>query len=180
MPPAKRPEPIALGWREWVALPNWDVAHMKAKVDTGARTSSLHAFGLEWFDRDGSPWVRFEVHPWQRSTADSVIAEAPVVATRDVKSSSGDVEHRPVVHTSVVLAGRAVTAEFTLSRRDEMGFRMLVGREALRHRFLVDPGVSYLGGRPDKAVRRRNRSEATGTTSPVATASPTRSSKRST
>jgi len=186
VPLAKRPEPITLGWREWVALPDWDVAHLKAKVDTGARTSSLHAFGLEWFDRDGSPWVRFEVHPWQRSTADSVIAEAPVVATRDVKSSSGAVEHRPVVHTSVVLAGRSVTAEVTLTRRDEMGFRMLVGREALRNRFLIDPGVSYLGGRPDKAVRRRNRSEATGTTTPTVTpdrttgSGPTRSSKRST
>ena len=158
--PAKRPEPTTLGWREWVALPTWNVAHMKAKVDTGARTSSLHAFGLEWFDRDGSPWVRFDVHPWQRSTADSVVAEAAVVATRDVRSSSGDVEHRPVVRTSIVLAGHAVSAEVTLTRRDEMGFRMLVGREALRHRFLIDPGVSYLGGRPDKSVRRRNRSEA--------------------
>lgn len=179
MPPAKRPEPITLGWREWVSLPVWDVAHMKAKVDTGARTSSLHAFGLEWFDRDGSPWVRFEVHPWQRSTADSVIAEAAVVATRDVKSSSGDVEHRPVVHTSVVLAGRAVIAEVTLTRRDEMGFRMLVGREALRNRFVIDPGVSYLGGRPDKSVRRRNRSEPTDE-SPPATIRRTGSPRRST
>lgn len=159
MPPVKRVEPTTLGWREWVALPVWRVAHLKAKVDTGARTSSLHAFGLEWFDLDGSPWVRFEVHPWQRSTADSVVAEAAVVATRDVRSSSGDVEHRPVVHTSIVLAGHAVAAEVTLTRRDEMGFRMLVGREALRNRFLIDPGVSYLGGRPDKAVRRRNRGE---------------------
>ncbi len=179
MSPAKRPEPITLGWREWVALPDWDVAHMKAKVDTGARTSSLHAFGLEWFDRDGSPWIRFEVHPWQRSTADSVVAEAAVVATRDVKSSSGEVEHRPVVHTSVVLAGRPVTAEVTLTRRDEMGFRMLVGREALRNRFLIDPGVSYLGGRPDKSVRRRNRSEAIGEP-PPATTRPTRSPRRPT
>ncbi len=162
-----------------MALPDWGVAHLKAKIDTGARTSSLHAFGLEWFDRDGSPWVRFEVHPWQRSTADSVVAEAAVVATRDVKSSSGDVEHRPVVHSSLVLAGHAVTAEVTLTRRDEMGFRMLVGREALRNRFLIDPGVSYVGGRPDKSVRRRNRSEATGEP-PPATTHPTRSPRRST
>lgn len=159
MPPAKRPEKITLGWREWVALPVWGVAHLKAKLDTGARTSSLHAFGLEWFDRGGSPWVRFEIHPWQRSTADSVVAEAAVMATRDVKSSSGDVEHRPVVRTSLLLAGRAVTAEVTLTRRDEMGFRMLVGREALRHRFVVDPAVSYLGGRPDRSIRRRNRDD---------------------
>lgn len=146
-----------MGWREWVALPGWHVDHMKAKIDTGARTSSLHAFGLEWFDRGGSPWVRFEIHPWQRSTDDSVIAEAAVIATRNVRSSSGDVEHRPVVGATIVLAGQSVTAEVTLTRRDEMGFRMLVGREALRHRFVVDPGVSYLGGRPDKSIRRRNR-----------------------
>ncbi len=175
MSPAKRLEPITLGWREWVALTDWGVAHLKAKIDTGARTSSLHAFGLEWFDRSGSPWVRFEIHPWQRSTADSIVAEAAVVATRDVRSSSGEVEHRPVVHTTLLLAGRAVTAEVTLTRRDEMGFRMLVGREALRHRFVVDPAVSYLGGRPDRSVRRRNRGDETisRTTSP--TISPTSS-----
>ena len=170
---------MLLGWREWVALPDWDVAHLKAKIDTGARTSSLHAFGLEWLDRDGSPWVRFEIHPWQRSVTDSVIAEAAVVATRDVKSSSGDVEHRPVVHTTLVLAGRPVTAEVTLTRRDEMGFRMLVGREALRNRFVVDPGVSYLGGRPDKAIRRRNRGDTT-TAPPSPTTTPPRPPRRST
>ncbi len=179
---AKRSETTTLGWREWVALPDWNVAHLKAKVDTGARTSSLHAFGLEWFDRAGNPWVRFEIHPWQRSTDDSVVAEAAVIATRDVKSSSGDVEHRPVVRAALVLVGHAVTAEVTLTRRDEMGFRMLVGREALRNRFLVDPGVSYLGGRPDKAIRRRNRGDdiatpksLTITTPPATQATPRRS-----
>ena len=149
-----------MGWREWVSLPEWGAPYVKAKIDTGARTSSLHAFGLEWFDVSGSPWVRFEIHPWQRSTSDAIVAEAAVVATRDVKSSSGDVERRPVVHTSLVLAGREQTAEITLTRRDEMGFRMLVGREALRHRFVVDPGVSYLGGRPDRSIRRRNRGDS--------------------
>jgi hypothetical protein len=157
VPPSRRSETTKLGWREWIALPDWGVAHLKAKIDTGARTSSLHAFGLEWFDRGGNPWVRFEIHPLQRSTASSLVAEAPVIATRNVKSSSGDTEHRPVVHTTLVIAGRPVAAEITLTRRDEMGFRMLVGREALRNRFVVDPGVSYLGGRPDKSVRRRNR-----------------------
>ena len=128
-----------LGWREWIALPDWEVPHLKAKVDTGARTSSLHAFDLEWFHEGGAPWIRFEVHPWQRSTYDSVVAEAPVVSTRDIKSSSGAVEHRPVVRTSIVLAGSPSTAEVTLTRRDEMGFRMLVGREAIRHRFSSIP-----------------------------------------
>jgi hypothetical protein len=157
VPPSRRPETTTLGWREWIALPDWGIEHLKAKIDTGARTSSLHAFGLEWFDRGGNPWVRFEIHPLQRSVASSTVAEAAVIATRDVKSSSGDIEHRPVVHTTLVIAGRPVVAELTLTRRDEMGFRMLVGREALRNRFVVDPGVSYLGGRPDKSIRRRHR-----------------------
>lgn len=160
MPPVsstRRAERPVLGWREWISLDDWDVAHLKAKVDTGARTSSLHAFDLEWFDRDGRPWVRFEIHPWQRSTADAVVADAPVVSTRDIRSSSGVVDHRPVVRTTVTLAGIAVDAEITLTRRDEMGFRMLIGREATRGRFLVDPGSSYLGGRPPKDVRLRNR-----------------------
>lgn len=166
VPVARRRSRTMIGWREWVALPDWNIEHLKAKVDTGARTSSLHAFGLEWFDRAGAPWVRFELHPWQRSTADASIAEAAVVATRDIKSSSGDIDHRPVVHTTLVLAGRPIVAEITLTRRDEMGFRMLIGREALRSRFTVDPGVSYLGGRPVKSIRRKNRGE-TDPTSPT-------------
>lgn len=154
----RRRERPMLGWREWIALPEWRIEHLKAKVDTGARTSSLHAFDIEWFDRSGEPWVRFEVHPWQRSTTDAVPVEAAVIATRDVKSSSGAAEHRPVVRTTLLVASTPVTAEITLTRRDEMGFRMLIGREAIRNRFVVDPGVSYLGGRPAKTVRRRNRS----------------------
>lgn len=154
---AGRPPSPVLGWREWVSLPEWDVHYLKAKVDTGARTSSLHAFDLEWFERDGHPWVRFEIHPWQRSTTDSVVAEAAVVSTRDIRSSSGTVDHRPVVRTQVGLAATTVDAEITLTRRDDMGFRMLIGREAIRRRFVVDPGRSYLGGRPPKDVRLRNR-----------------------
>lgn len=155
-----------LGWREWLSLPDWGVAHLKAKLDTGARTSSLHAFDLEWFDRGGTPWVRFEIHPWQRSTADAIVAETAVVATRDVRSSSGELDRRPVVEAMLVIAGTALTAEVTLTRRDEMGFRMLVGREALRSRFVVDPGVSYLGGRPSKEVRRRNRGDGSPRVAP--------------
>jgi hypothetical protein len=154
---SRRADPPVLGWREWVGLPQWGVGHLKAKIDTGARTSSLHAFDLEWFERAGDPWVRFEIHPWQRSTADAVVAEAAVESTRDIRSSSGEIDHRPVVRAPVSIAGHDVDAEITLTRRDEMGFRMLIGREAVRGRFLVDPGVSYLGGRPPKDVRLRNR-----------------------
>ena len=157
VPGTRRSKPIPIGWREWISLPEWGVEHLKAKIDTGARTSSLHAFDLEWFERDGEPWVRFAIHPWQRSTLDTIGVEAPVVDARDVKSSSGRVDHRPIVRTRLAIAGREVDAEVTLTRRDEMGFRMLVGREALRRRFVVDPGRSYVGGRPATSVRRRNR-----------------------
>lgn len=148
---------VTIGWREWTALPEWGVPHLKAKVDTGARTSSLHAFNLEWFEREGKAWVRFEIHPWQRSAEESIAAEAPVIDTRDVKNSSGGIDRRPIIQTVVVIAGHEIEAEVTLTRRDEMGFRMLIGREAIRRRFLVDSGRSYLGGRPTKAVRRKNR-----------------------
>ena len=97
------------------------------------------------------------MHPWQRSTADETVAEAMVDSWRPIRSSSGKVDERPVVRTTVVLAQIPVEAEVTLTRRDEMGFRMLIGREAIRSRFVVDPGVSYRGGRPDKATRQRNR-----------------------
>jgi hypothetical protein len=140
-----------------VGLPQWGIANLKAKIDTGARTSSLHAFDLEWFERDSEPWVRFEIHPWQRSTDDAVVAEAAVESSRDIRSSSGEIEHRPVIRAPLSIAGHEVDAEITLTRRDQMGFRMLIGREAVRRRFLVDPGVSYRGGRPPKDIRLKNR-----------------------
>jgi len=151
-----------VGWREWVGLPAQGVDWVKAKIDTGARTSSLHAFALEEIDRDGEPWVRFEIHPWQRSAADAVTVTRPVLDRRQVRSSSGHEEERVVVSLDVRLLDRVVPAEVTLARRDEMGFRMLVGRELLRQGFLVDASASYLGGRPRLAVRRANRGRGHG------------------
>ena len=146
-----------VGWREWVGLPGVGVEWLKAKIDTGAQTSSLHAFGLERFEHQGAAWVRFEVHPWQRSTADPIRVELPVHDTRHVRSSSGHVQERYVVQLDVRLCGRVVAAEVTLTRRDAMGFRMLVGRELLQRGFLVDSAASYLGGKPPRDVRRANR-----------------------
>ena len=148
---------IVAGWREWVSLPDLEVPWVKAKLDTGARSSALHAFDIEEVERDGEDHVRFRVQPWQRSSDDAVEAELPVHDRRRVRSSSGHIEERVVVLMDVELVGRTVTAEVTLSRRDEMGFRMLIGREALRGEFVVDPGRSYLGGRPKKRERRKNR-----------------------
>lgn len=153
------PSPAAqtvVGWREWVRLPEVGVPWLKAKVDTGAKTSSLHAFDLRALQRDGAEWVRFAVHPWQASADDEVVLEVPVHDRRSVRSSSGHAQDRYVVVLPLVLGGREIRAEVTLTDRDEMGFRMLVGREALVQGFLVDPAVSYAGGRPPRAVRRKN------------------------
>lgn len=146
-----------VGWREWVHLPGVGVPWIKAKLDTGARSSAIHAHDLHELERDGETWVRFSVHPWQRTSEDAVVAELRVHDQRRVRSSSGHLEKRFVVLMDVEIAGSTITAEVTLSRRDEMGFRMLIGREALRRGLVVDPGRSYLGGRPKKKTRRRNR-----------------------
>lgn len=148
--------PTVVGWREWVALPQADVDWVKAKIDTGARSSSIHAFDLEVFERDGQEWVRFSIHPWQRSDEDLAELTLPVLDRREVRSSNGQTEQRYAVAMDVRLAGRTITTVMTLSNRDEMGFRMLIGREALERGFLVDAATSYAGGRPKRAVRRKN------------------------
>lgn len=150
------PETLVVGWREWVRMEPLGVPWIKAKIDTGARTSSLHAFDLTPLEVDGRPGVRFEIHPWQADAKDAVTVELPVHDVRSVRSSSGHAQSRYVVLVPILLHGRAVEAEVTLTDRDEMGFRMLVGREALVPGFLVDPGRSYAGGRPERALRRRN------------------------
>ncbi len=139
-----------IGWREWVGLPDMGIKAIKVKVDTGARSSSLHAFDMQKFSRDGVSWVRFQIHPVQRSSDQAVTVEAPVFAFRSVRSSSGKAAVRPVIITRVLLLGVAWPIELTLANRDEMGFRMLLGRQACRRRFLVDAGKSYYGGRPKR------------------------------
>jgi len=131
---------------------------MKAKIDTGAQTSALHTTSVEEFTRNGKEWVRFTVHPWQKNERDEVVVERPVHDRRTVRSSSGHSQDRLVVMLDVTLVDRTIAAEVTLTSRDEMVFRMLIGREALRHGFIVDSAASYLGGRPAREVRRRNRS----------------------
>jgi hypothetical protein len=157
---AENPTPRLAGWREWVSFPVWGFGPIKAKLDTGARTSAIHAVDLESFDRDGEQWMRFTVHPWQKNDGDEMRVEARVIDEREVTSSSGTTSLRPVVETTIDLDGRSHVVELTLTRRDDMGFRMLLGREALRGRYVVDPGRSYLTGRADRATRRKNRERA--------------------
>jgi len=143
-----------IGWREWVALPEIGIKSIKVKVDSGARSSSLHAFDVNIFHRDELQWVRFKVHPVQRSNAKTVCVEARVLEFRSVRSSSGLAKMRPVIVTEIELLGKKWPVELTLASRDEMGFRMLLGREAFRGRFLVDGGRSYYGGRPKRRKKK--------------------------
>lgn len=151
----KKPKPglPIIGWREWVGLPDLGIKHIKVKVDTGARSSSLHAYDLRFFDKDEAPWVRFKVHPVQRKNDKTVVVEAPVLEYRSVRSSSGKATRRPVILTNIHLLGLTWSVELTLASRDEMGFRMLLGREAFRKRFLVDAGKSYYGGKPRRKLK---------------------------
>jgi hypothetical protein len=143
-----------IGWREWLALPELGIIAIKAKVDTGARSSALHAFDLEPFTESGRPMVRFKVHPLQRNLEVTVEAIAEVVDHRMVRSSHGEESLRPVILTSVELLGQRFEVELTLVRRDAMGFRMLLGRQAIRRRFVVDPGCSYRNGRLRRKKKR--------------------------
>lgn len=144
--------PTTIGWREWAHLPDLGVREMKVKVDTGADNSALHAFDLERFDRDDEEWVRFVIHPKQRSKKPMIRCEAPIITERKVRNPGGRLELRPVIRTRLIVAGKEISALINLTTRDEMSFRMLLGRRTIRKHFLVDPGKSYLGGRPSSQV----------------------------
>lgn len=140
---------VVLGWREWVALPELGIGALKVKVDTGARTSALHAFGIEKLP---NARVRFRVRPHQNHDHDEVVSEASLVDERVVRTSGGHSELRPVVRTLLRVGVLDFEVELTLSNRALLGFRMLLGREAVRGRFLVDPQRSYCCGHTPRRV----------------------------
>ena len=136
-----------IGWREWVDLPDLGVKRVKAKIDTGARSSSLHAFNIRIFKQGQDKWARFQINSARRKTDIPVTVECKILEFRSIRSSNGISVTRPVIITNIDFFGAIWPIELTLSNRDEMGFRMLIGREAVRGRFLVDSGKSFLGGK---------------------------------
>jgi hypothetical protein len=142
-PQKRKPKPV-LGWREWLSLPHLGIPRVKAKIDTGARSSALHAFDIEIFEADGKEMVRFKVHPFQRDLTTTVESVAELHDRRTVRSSAGHESIRPVILAEVQLDGQQWAIELTLTRRDAMGFRMLLGRQAIRRRFRVEPARSFL------------------------------------
>ena len=133
-----------IGWREIIALPKLQIDRVKAKIDTGARSSALHAFDIEELTIGGKSFVRFQVHPLQKDNQTTIATQAELLEYREVKNSGGKAELRPVIVTEVELGQQQWQIELTLTNRDVMGFRMLLGRQAVRNKFLVDPGKSFL------------------------------------
>ena len=136
-----------LGWREWVSLPDLGIDRIKAKVDTGARTSTLHAFDVCLEEVSDQKIVNFKIHPKQRDLDSVIVCRAPLLDEREVRDSGGHSEFRYVIESRIKIGPTLLTAEITLTNRDNMGFRMLLGRTAMKGNYLVDPSRSYLVGK---------------------------------
>jgi ribosomal protein S6--L-glutamate ligase len=146
----KEKSKIIVGSEEWCVFPSLGVPAIKARVDSGAKTSSMHAFNINKFRRNGESWVSFEVHPLQNDRRTVIRCERPVIDKRIVKSSSGVSETRYVIGATIKVGTESWDIELTLANRDSMGFRMLLGREAMHGRMLVDPSLSFCLGKVNK------------------------------
>jgi hypothetical protein len=148
-------EILTLGWREWVGLPELGLPEIKAKVDTGARTSTLHAFELDTFSEGGKPLVRFKIHPLQRDSQVVISCVADIVDERFVTDSGGHREQRLIISTPLTIGPWSWPIEMTLTGRDNMMFRMLLGRTAIKGLAVVDPSRSYVTGKRRRRKRKK-------------------------
>ena len=141
-----------LGWREWVGLPELAIPAIKAKIDTGARTSALHAFYIEPFTADSGEYVRFGIHLKRKTGQIEKECVARVIDRRSVTDSGGHSEERIVIHTPIMIGTEYWPVEITLTNRNGLKYRMLLGRSALSDRYQVDIGHSYLAGKPVREI----------------------------
>lgn len=140
-----------IGWREILALPDLSIAKIEAKIDTGARSSAIHAQDIKIFQQqDGKEMIRFQVRPYGKHSKETIIVETTLLDQRQVRSSNGQAQVRPVIETIVKLGNQQWPIEINLTNRDAMIFPMLLGRQALRDRFLVDAGSSFLQSKTQK------------------------------
>ncbi len=140
----KKKEKLVVGWREWAHLPDLDVERIKVKIDTGAKTSAIHAFDIKPFTYMGNPWVQFEVHPLQDNDMLSNTCTCPIIDHRWITSSTGHRQKRFIIRTRLVIGEFSSDIDISLANRDEMGFRFLLGRNAMKGHLLVDPTHSFL------------------------------------
>ena len=146
----KQKQLLTIGWREWIHLPELGLPWLKAKIDTGARTSCLHAFSVEPFSRNDEQWIRFGIHPHQEDVKTEVYCESKVVDERIVTDSGGHQEQRFVISTLLAMGDQQWPIEITLTNRDNMRFRMLLGRTAMQDKVTIDPAASFILGKPPK------------------------------
>jgi len=152
----------AAGWREWVSLPSIGVASIKAKLDTGARTSALHAFNIETYWSDGELWARFFVHPYQENDVREIACDARIEDIRTVTNPGGRRQRRLVIRTDIHLGGETWPIDLSLTDRDEMGFRLLIGRTAMHGNLIVDPDHSYVLGKRRWKKKKKKKTKKTG------------------
>ena len=138
---------IEIGWKEWVALPDLNIPAIKAKVDTGARTSALHASNITLVEKASGPWVQYVVQPLRKHPEIEISCESRLFETRDIKDSGGHVESRYIIETIVLLGGRELYVTLSLTSREDMLFRMLLGRTALLEEITINPSKKYLTGK---------------------------------
>jgi hypothetical protein len=143
---------LTVGWREWLALPDLGLPAIKAKIDTGAKTSALHAFQVDRFQQSARDYVRFQMHPLQNNDSLVVECEALLIDQRQVSDSGGHKEMRYVIETRMQLSELEIPIQLTLTNRDSMRFRMLLGRQAMANNILVDPAASFLCGKVHAAA----------------------------
>lgn len=144
---------LIVGWKEWVSLPELALPAIKAKIDTGAATSSIHAYNIVQLTKNGKKFIEYELHPLQKNKKVIIKCLSPLIGHRKVRSSSGKLQTRPVIRTSIKIGEFTWTIDVNLTNRDSMGMRMLIGREALAGRVLVNPTQRFLHGKigPKKA-----------------------------